>query len=200
MGILALAVLLIMGVVQGVRVGIKKIKQWEMAQVRENELYQKRMEEPTFKPPLPCPASALGVVLSHASPVIYVGAGDKMSLELRNVGKKACTVLVDPQKVGVEIKSGNQIVYDSTKCLTAKPVERQLLLDVNMAWKQDLTWNGIVQNGDCTPSSQQAAAGTYRFTPLWNGAPKGDESVLVLQNPPPEPTQADTGEKTANLG
>lgn len=185
---------LVAAMVVGVRAGMSALEKWQKKQAAEAKAYQMRMEERTFTPPQPCPADSLNFSLTHSSPLIYVGAGHQMELQIQNSGKAACTVVISPKKLGVEVMSGNQVIYNSTICQGDKPPTKQLLLDTGMSWKQNLNWDGTVQNIDCSPSGQIARAGTYRFKALWDNAPIGEESVIVLQNPPPPPSAENENE------
>lgn len=186
-----LLVAAIIGIVLAIRAGLATFGRWQQAQAAEAKAYQLRMEERTFDPPQPCPGESLQISLTHPAPLIYVGTNSEMEFEVRNSGKTACTVVIDPKKVGVQIVSGNQIVYNSTHCQGEKSPTKQLLLGVNKTWKQTLSWDGMVQNADCSPSQQVARAGTYRSKAIWEGAPIGSETVLALQDPPPPPPEAE---------
>ncbi|WP_338106831.1 hypothetical protein [Mobiluncus porci] len=181
--LLAIAIIVV-ALVMAVRAGIAAVGRWQQAQAAEAKAYQLRMEQRTFDPPKPCEKEALQTSLTHASPVVYVGAGDQLELTMQNTGKVACTVTVDPAKIGVQVVSGNQIIYNSTACQGDKTPQKQLLLDVNMSWKYPLSWDGKVQNADCSPSNQAAKAGTYRFQAIWNGTLMPEETVFVVQDAP----------------
>lgn len=185
---LAIVILAIVGMVLVIREVATAFTRWQSAQAAEAKAYQIRMEERTFPPPKPCPDNSLEIALTHPSAVINVGAGDQAEMTLHNAGKTACTVMIDPAKVGIQIISGNQIIYNSTSCQPADAPTRQLLLDRDMTWKQTLSWDGLVHNADCSPASEAAVAGTYRLNAVWNGAVNGPETVFALQNPPPPPS------------
>lgn len=185
---LAIVILAIVGMVLVIREVAAAFTRWQSAQAAEAKAYQIRMEERTFPAPQPCPDNSLEITLTHPSAVINVGAGDQAEMTLHNAGKTACTVMIDPAKVGIQIISGNQIIYNSTSCQPADAPTRQLLLDRGMTWKQTLSWDGLVHNADCSPASEAAVAGTYRLNAVWNGAISGSETVFALQNPPPAPS------------
>ncbi|WP_308536279.1 hypothetical protein [uncultured Mobiluncus sp.] len=185
---LAIVILAIVGMVLMIREVATAFTRWQAAQAAEAKAYQIRMEERTFPAPQPCPDKSLEITLTHPSAVINVGAGDQAEMTLHNAGKTACTVIIDPAKVGMQIISGNQIIYNSTSCQPADAPTRQLLLDRGMTWKQNLSWDGLVHNADCSPASQAAVAGTYRLNAVWNGAVSGPETVFALQDPPPAPS------------
>lgn len=187
---LAIVILAIVGMVLVIREVATAFTRWQAAQAEDARAYQIRMAERTFSPPRPCVDKSLEITLTHPSAVINVGAGDQAEMTLHNAGKAACTVMIDPAKVGMQIISGNQIIYNSTKCQPADAPTRQLLLDRGMTWKQNLSWDGLVHNADCSPASQAAVAGTYRLNAVWNGAVSGPETVFALQDPPPAPSTA----------
>lgn len=187
---LAIVILAIVGMVLAIREVAAAFTRWQTAQAAEAKAYQLRMEERTFPPPKPCPDNSLEIALTHPSAVINVGAGGQAEMTVHNTGKTACTVMIDPAKVGMQIISGNQIIFNSTSCQPTDAPTQQLLLDRGMTWKQTLNWDGLVHNADCSPASNVATAGTYRLNAVWNGAVTGPETVFALQNPPPDPTPA----------
>lgn len=194
---LFIVVLAIIGMVLLIREVGAAFAKWQAAQAADAKAYQLKMEQRTFPAPDPCPPEALDLTLSHPSAVVLVGSGNQAEMTLRNAGETACTVVIDPAKVGIQILSGNQIIYNSTACLPEKRDTKQLLLDKGMTWKTKLNWDGLVQNADCSPATQKATAGTYRFHAVWDGAAKGEETVFVLQDPPPPPAEpADTPAQT----
>ena len=187
---LAIVILAIVGMVVAIREVAAAFTRWQATQAAEAKAYQMRMEERTFPAPQPCADKSLGITLTHPSAVLTVGAGDQAEMVVHNTGKTACTVVIDPTKVGMQIISGNQIVFNSTSCQPADAPRKQLLLDRGMTWKQVLKWDGKMQNADCSPASDAAAAGTYRLNAVWNGAVTGTETVFAIQDPPPAPSSA----------
>lgn len=185
---LVIVIVAIAGMVLAIREVAMAFTRWQAAQAAEAKAYQIRMEQRTFPAPQPCPDDSLEITLTHPSAVINVGAGDQAEMTVHNTGKTACTVMIDPAKAGMQIISGNQIIYNSTACQSADAPTKQLLLDKGMTWTQTLSWDGLVHNADCTPASQAATAGTYRLNAMWNGAVSGAETVFTLQNPPPAPS------------
>lgn len=196
--ILALVVVAIVGTVMVIRSSMAALGRWQKTQAAEDKAYQIRMEERTFEPPKPCAAPNLKITLTPSAPLVYVGAGDKMAFEIQNTSKTPCTVVIDPKKSGVQIVSGNQIVYNSTSCQPEKAATKQLLLGAEKSWKQTLNWDGMVQNPDCSAATQVARAGTYRSKAIWDGVAVDPETVLALQDPPPPPPQTENpGENPA---
>ncbi|STO16006.1 Uncharacterised protein [Mobiluncus mulieris] len=196
--ILALVVVVIIAIVMVIRSSVAALERWQKNQAAEDRAYQIRMEERTFEPPKPCAASNLKIALTPGAPLVYVGTGEKMAFEIQNASKTPCTVVIDPRKSGVQIVSGNQIVYNSTSCQPEKTATKQLLLAGGKSWKQTLNWDGMVHNSDCSPATQVARAGTYRSQAIWDGVAVDPETVLALQDPPPPSAQTEnSGENPA---
>lgn len=195
--LIALAIILVLIVlaVFAIRAIAGAFGKWQAEQAAEAKAYQIRMEQRTFPPPSPCPANAIKMELTHPSPVVDEGAGDIFHLALTNTGKTPCTMSADFKKIGVQIVSGNQIVYNSTACRKDETNSKQLLLGPNMTWKQDLLWDGRIQPADCSAPGEIAKTGTYRFLPLRDGFPGGEETAFVLR-PAPQPSPSETSTET----
>ena len=186
---LIIVVVLIVAMVFLIRWALGVFASWQSAQAKEAYAYQRRMEQREFPAPKACDDKSLRITLTHSSPIVNEGAGDNFLMTLENAGKTACTVTVRPDKAGVEIVSGNQIVFNSTKCQPPDVAEKglPLLLDRKMKWHQTLSWDGKTQDANCAAPTQIAAAGTYRFKVVWEGVTRPEETVFAIQAPPPAP-------------
>ena len=184
---LIIVVVLIVAMVFLIRWALGVFASWQSAQAKEAYAYQRRMEQREFPAPKVCDDKSLRVTLTHPSPILNEGAGDNLLMTLENTGTTACTVTVRPDKAGVEIASGNQIIYNSTRCQPPDVAEKglPLLLDRKMKWHQTLSWDGKTQDANCEAPSQVAAAGTYRFKVVWEGVTRPEETVFAIQAPPP---------------
>lgn len=186
---LVLAVLLffVVGVIFGVKAIIAAIggafesnakASAEMAQ-ENKEAEEKAASAATHAPPQPCTAQELGFQASSPSGEFGVGAGAIFGVEVTNKGTLPCLMDSGPGTLGVQLRSGNQIIWTSATCgAGSEPV--QLLLSPGDTWSAQIPWHARVQGPECGVAGGIAKAGTYRVIAMKDGNALGEERVFVL--------------------
>lgn len=117
-----------------------------------------------------------------------VGAGESIALKITNTGRTACYTSLG--RVDLAIRTGDELVYDSSRCESRDETATPLLLSPDEAWSGALSWDGRVYAEGCAApegGAPPAAAGTYRAQLSIAGSPVSGEQVFtVIEAPEPE--------------
>ena len=113
-----------------------------------------------------------------------VGAGEKVAVTVETRSPVACRF--EAGRLDVKILSGEQTMYDSSRCDRDRETT-PLLLASGMSWKGSVDWDGRVYSGcqavdgNTDGAHDIADAGTYRAQVIVGSLPVGSEKVFVVQ-------------------
>lgn len=176
------ALLIILGIVAVIVVGVRAAWGWvqgmfdaqsqDLAEIREARAIK------TYPAPGPCPLTDLEFSAAAGMPAISPGGKLDVTLRVTNKSTEPCTIDGAEAHLGIQIVSGNQIIWNSTTCPATS--ELNLLLDKSSYWEATRTWQGRLAGVDCAAPAAAAKPGTYRVTAYFDGQAQGGESVFVV--------------------
>lgn len=123
-----------------------------------------------------------------ATPVqTTAGAGESLAVTITNRGRTACFTSLG--RVDLTIRTGDELVYDSSLCESRDEASTPLLLAPDEPWSGSVSWDGRVYSEGCTApegGAPVAAAGTYRAQLSIAGSPVvGEQVFTVIEAPEP---------------
>lgn len=127
-----------------------------------------------------CQPGDLEVQLAAPATSMQVGAAWATTLKVTNRGLHPCYTEGGGNRLGLEVKSGDVVVFNSLQC-AAEDSQIPLLLDRNKSWEMPLSWDGHIWT-DCK-SQAEAQPGAYVIT-IFNQSKKvGEPLVLTVEAP-----------------
>lgn len=113
-----------------------------------------------------------------------VGAGENLEVSIRNRGGVAC--VLTPERIGLQVLTGEEQVFHSAQCEDVNVLEHALLLNANTTWEGTMRWDGKVYSSGCTQvgdNSGNAQEGTYRAQIFLDGQSVGREIIFTIIEP-----------------
>lgn len=142
-----------------------------------------------------CDLTQVLVTPTVADPV-YAGEPAVVTLRISTSSSTACSLSIDADHLLLSISSGNDTVWDSTRCEDAIPT-RDLALQPHWSALVDVTWSGLYSGRRCPSDGTAAEPGTYSIeAAVLEGEPTEADFELVKRPDPVEDDRTDEDKGT----